>query len=34
VEQRSGMLPIGLAHYNATEEVEQLMEELRAIANG
>ena len=32
VQQSGGMLRIGLAHYNTTEEVERLLTELRALA--
>jgi cysteine desulfurase family protein (TIGR01976 family) len=32
VEDKGGMVRIGLAHYNTTEEVDRLVEELRIIA--
>jgi selenocysteine lyase/cysteine desulfurase len=33
VQQSGGMLRIGLAHYNTADEVERLLEELRALAS-
>ena len=33
VQQSGGMLRIGLAHYNTTEEVQRLLTELRALAD-
>jgi cysteine desulfurase family protein (TIGR01976 family) len=32
LQQRGGMVRIGLAHYNTTEEVERLLDELRSLA--
>jgi selenocysteine lyase/cysteine desulfurase len=32
IETSGGMLRIGLTHYNTTEEVERLLEELKQLA--